>query len=41
VKLGDGLEWLEYLPILGFAAKGVKHIGCFIRFYGFYLPNIL
>jgi len=31
VKLGDRLKWLEYLPIVGFAAKGVKHIGYFIR----------
>jgi hypothetical protein len=32
VKLGDGLKWLEYLAIVGFAAKGVKHISFFIRF---------
>jgi len=32
VKLGDGLKWLEYLPVLGFAAKVVKHIGFFILF---------
>jgi hypothetical protein len=32
VKLGDGLNWLDYLPIVGFAAKSVKHVGFFIRF---------
>jgi hypothetical protein len=29
VKLGDGLKWLEYLPIVGFAAKVFKSIGFF------------
>jgi hypothetical protein len=32
VKLGDGLKWLEYLPIVGFAAKGVKHISFYTVF---------